>query len=812
MGWVSVHLSVLKPGLHRQLLGWTLATSLLPLVLLALVCAHVTEQMLMERFEADAVGRAQAVTMRFRDRVTATTQAARMVAEIQPTRDVLLESPQTAARLLLPLKTRLGLDLLNLANNDGKIVGAAQDNVSDTVPGALLGPFLLKAEQSWYIDSEATGSGLLLHTAAPIRQSGALVGVVEAGTRLDRDFLLPLVEHATDDTASAPALIGLFWNDQPQTGTDNLIRQLAPPSLDDLRRAPAGHVSTHVTLNGSPYFAVFSTIDSHQSTPLVIAVLVSLASVEAVRTIVGGLVALLVLALAGGVTWTSFMYSGWFVRPLVDLATAARRLQDGNLESIADRRSPYELGELETAFATMAHTLKTREQALAELVKQLETRASTDELTGLPNRAAFHQRLQQLVRRGAHDESPVAASVLLIDLDRFKDVNDTLGHHAGDVVLQQVAQRFRDIVQTSDVVARLGGDEFAVLLPGSGRTGAIRVAQKLIGCLETPLTFAGSPLDVGASIGITVLTEDIDTAATLLRQADVAMYESKRKRSGYDCYTPELDGTTSERVTLLGELRRAIADGQLVLHFQPKIGMQERGIVHAEALVRWQHPDRGLVPPDVFVPLAEQSGLIHPLTEWVLDAALAQSRLWRNRGRIIPLAVNVSAQNLHEPTFEETITTLLRKHDIPASDLTLEITETSVLQNPAHATEVLGRLQALGIRIAIDDFGAGQSALAYLKQLPVDELKIDRSLVRDVASSRRDGAIVGAAIELGHRLGLSVVAEGVEDEATWDQLRHLGCDTAQGYFMARPLPAGALDAWMDQSDWSEAPVRTDLAA
>ncbi|GAC1317910.1 MAG: hypothetical protein NVSMB2_12190 [Chloroflexota bacterium] len=812
MAWFSVQPSVLRPGLHRQLLAWTLATSLVPLVLLALVCAQVTEQMLMERFEADAVGRAQAVTMRLRDRVSATTQAARMVAEIQPTRDVLSETPQTAARLLLPLKTRLGLDVLNLANKDGQIVGAAQDNARETVPGELLGPFLLKAEQSWYIDSEARSGGLLLHTAAPIRQDGALVGVVEAGTRLDRDLLLPLVERATDHAATAPPLIGLFWNDQPQTGTDDLIRQLAPPSVDDLRQAPSSHISTHVTLNGTPYFGVFSTVDSHQSTPIVIAVLVSLASVETVRTVGGSLVALMVLALAAGVTWTSYKYSGSFVRPLVDLAAAARRLQAGNLDTIVDQRSPYQLGELETAFATMARALKTRECALAELVAQLETRASTDELTGLPNRTALHQRLQQLVGPKGHVVQRQAASLLLIDLDRFKDVNDTLGHQAGDVVLQQVARRFRDIVHTSDAVARLGGDEFAVLLSGSGIAGAVRVAQKLIHSLDAPLMFGGTPLDIGASIGITVLSGDGDTPATLLRQADVAMYESKRKRSGYECYTPELDGNTSERVSLLGELRPAIADGQLVLHFQPKIGMQERRIVHAEALVRWQHPVRGLVPPDIFIPLAEQSGLVHPLTEWVLDAALAQYRVWRNGGRIIPLAVNVSAQNLHEPTFEESITTLLRKHDIPAGDLTLEITETSVLQDPEHATQVLGRLQTLGIRIAIDDFGAGHSALAYLKQLPVDELKIDRSFVRDLAHSPRDGAIVGAAIELGHRLGFSVVAEGVEDKATWDQLRLLGCDIAQGYYMARPLAPHALEAWIDQWDWSEPPEQADRAA
>lgn len=810
MARLALHRSVLRPGLHRHLLGWTLLTSLVPLVLLAVVCARVTEQMLMERFEADAVGRAQAVTTRLRDRVTATTQSARMVAEIQPTRDTLSDSERSAARLLLSLKTRLGLDLLNLADQNGLILGAAQDNATDFVPAELIGPFLQKAEQSWFVDSDAKG-GLMVYAAAPIRQTSTLVGVVEAGTRLDREFLLPLVERDTSTSSDATALIGLFWNNEPQAETAEAIHGVTPPSVDALRQTPSGHIASHLTVNETPYFAVFSTVESHQSTPLVIAVLVSLASVEAMRTVVSGVVGLLVVGLAAGVAWTSYRYSGSFVRPLENLATAARRLQAGDLDTPLERTSPYELGELEHAFATMARALKSREDALAELVEQLEMRASTDELTLLPNRAALHQRLQQLIDRAKHGDRR-ELSLLLVDLDRFKDVNDTLGHHAGDAVLQQVARRFQDVVQTSDTVARLGGDEFAVLLPGTGAAGAARVAQKLIACLDPPLMFADSPLDVGASIGITTLDGPGDSPATLLRQADVAMYESKRKRVGYASYAPELDNHSPERLSLLGELRQAIGAGQLVLHFQPTISMQERRVVHAEALVRWQHPQRGLLLPDVFLPLAEQTGLIKPLTEWVLDAALAQTRHWHDQGRHVPLAVNISAQNLQDPTLVDTITTLLRKHHFTASDLTLEITETSVLQDPERATEVLGRLQALGIRIAIDDFGAGQSALAYLKQFPVDQLKIDGSFVRDLRRNPRDLAIVGAAIELGHRLGLSVVAECVEDERTWNELHALGCDIAQGFYMARPLAASDFDDWFEASERIAQPSSLDRAA
>jgi EAL domain-containing protein (putative c-di-GMP-specific phosphodiesterase class I) len=290
------------------------------------------------------------------------------------------------------------------------------------------------------------------------------------------------------------------------------------------------------------------------------------------------------------------------------------------------------------------------------------------------------------------------------------------------------------------------------------------------------------------------------------------MYAAKRGRTGHACYTVDEDDHSPDRLALLGELRRAITSNQLVLHFQPKVSLATRRIVHTEALVRWQHPQHGLLAPDRFIPLAEQTGLITPLTDWVLHAALRQARVWRDSGRAIPVAVNVSEQNLHDPRLAGKVAELLDRYGVPPEDLMVEITETSVLLDPARATEVLRRLRMLGVRVAIDDFGAGQSALGYLRQLPADELKIDRSFIRDLQHSDRDTAIVRAAIELGHSLGLSVVAEGVEDEETWDQLASLGCDIAQGYFMARPLAADALETWLETSPWAEDTSRLDRAA
>jgi diguanylate cyclase (GGDEF)-like protein len=576
------------------------------------------------------------------------------------------------------------------------------------------------------------------------------------------------------------------------------------PGVDELSAAADRRVARQVTVAGtaSPYLGVFSLVESHQATPAVLAVLLPLAHVEAARYTLLAVLAVLMVALAVGVVVIAYWSAGTFTVPLLRLAAAAQRMEAGELQVNVPNTSPHELGKLERAFSTMAETLRAREQTLAALVSQLELRAMSDELTGLPNRTALQERLDRALSSG-DPESPVA--LLLIDLDRFKEVNDTLGHQAGDAVLLQVARRFRDALSTSDTVARLGGDEFAVLLPATNLAGAVHVAKKLRAALEAPVLFLGRPLNVGASIGIATRLGPEDGAAALLRRSDVAMYAAKRGRTGYACYAVDQDDHSPDRLMLLGELRQAITANQLVLHFQPKVSLETGRIVHAEALVRWQHPQHGLLAPDRFIPLAEQTGLIAPLTDWVLDAALRQARVWRERGRAIPVAVNVSVQNLDDPRLAASVAELLDRYGVPPRDLIVEITETSVLVDPARATEVLGRLRTLGVRVAIDDFGAGQSALGYLKQLPADELKIDRSFIRDLQHNDRDAAIVRAAIELGHSLGLSVVAEGVEDEVTWDQLASLGCDVAQGYFMARPLTADDLETWLRTSRWGHNP-------
>ncbi|GEM_PF-675389 len=424
----------------------------------------------------------------------------------------------------------------------------------------------------------------------------------------------------------------------------------------------------------------------------------------------------------------------------------------------------------------------------------LEHQAQHDALTGLPNRVLLRDRLEQAIRTAGREALPLA--LLVMDLDGFKEVNDTLGHQMGDVLLQHVARRLQDALRTSDTVARMGGDEFAILLPGDAQTGAQIAAQKLLEALEQPFPIDGYGIDVGASIGIAVYPDHGLDAQTLLRRADVAMYVAKRGKRGAVLYTSEQDQHSPDRLALLGDMRSAIEGGQLVLSFQPICDIRTRQVLRLEALAGWRHPRRGLIPPHDFIPLAEQTGLIGPLTRWLLGAALQTCSDWRTTGHAVGVAVKLSVRTLHERRTAEMLAELLATHRLPPAAVTLEINESALVPYPQRAIETLMRLHALGVRIAIDDFGTGYSSLAYLKRLPVDEVKIDRSFVLDMLSDPNDAAIARATIDLAHNLGLQITAEGIENSETLAALRTLGCDTAQGLLLGEPLEAEQLPAWL----------------
>ncbi|HEY3060642.1 MAG TPA: EAL domain-containing protein [Chloroflexota bacterium] len=432
-----------------------------------------------------------------------------------------------------------------------------------------------------------------------------------------------------------------------------------------------------------------------------------------------------------------------------------------------------------------------RKQAEADL----EHQALHDGLTDLPNRVLLHERLQHAIH--AAERGGTSCALLIMDLDRFKEVNDTFGHQLGDLLLEELGRRLGAALGESDTIARLGGDEFAMLLPHASATQALQVADRLLAVLEEAFGLGGVQLEIDASVGIAISPDHGVDADTLLRRADVAMYVAKRAGSGPVLYSSEQDQHSPARLALVGELRRAIERNELSLFYQPKVDYLSGRVNCVEALVRWHHPRHGLLTPDQFLPIAEQTGLIRPLARWVLEEALRESNRWYLAGLDLSVAVNLSMRNLHDPEIAETIRDLLARWGVPPIRLVIEITESSLMADAARAMDVLTRLRNMGVGISIDDFGTGYSSLAYLKRLPVDELKIDRSFVSHMAFDENDAAIVRSTIGLAHDLGLKVVAEGVEDKAAWDLLNALGCDVAQGYFVSRPIPAPELADWVN---------------
>jgi diguanylate cyclase (GGDEF)-like protein len=393
-------------------------------------------------------------------------------------------------------------------------------------------------------------------------------------------------------------------------------------------------------------------------------------------------------------------------------------------------------------------------------------------------------------------------ALLLMDLDRFKEINDTLGHHRGDLLLEQVGTRLKSVLFEPDIVARLGGDEFAILVPKLAATEHINmVIQKVLRALEAPFVIEGLPIAVEASIGIALYPDHGANPDSLMQRADVAMYAAKQSGSGYIIYDPKHDQHSPRRLALMAELRQAIENDQLSLHYQPKIDLKTNRVIGVEALVRWQHQQYSFIPPDQFIIPAERTGLIRPLTLWVLNTGLRQYQVWHQAGMEISMAVNLSARNLQDAQLPEQIAELARTCGVASGLLELEITESAIMADPTHAMEVLTRLRGMGIRISIDDFGTGYSSLGYLKKLPVDEIKIDKSFVIGMAEDKDDVVMVLSIINLAHNLGLKVVAEGVENQETLNQLAAFGCDEAQGYFWSHPLPAAELTRWLGESPW-----------
>lgn len=489
-----------------------------------------------------------------------------------------------------------------------------------------------------------------------------------------------------------------------------------------------------------------------------------------------------------------FLIAGYYfleylvLRPVANVSLALKHEATGSEnDNVIIHSNITETRNLIDAFDEMRLQVHQRQE-------QLEHQALHDALTGLANRSLLYDRLQYAIRTSRRENNKVA--LLMIDLDRFKEVNDTLGHHIGDSLLIEIGQRLVNSLREADTVARLGGDEFAILLSNTDEEKATYIAEKIHAVMAEVFHIEEVKLYIKASIGIVLYPKHGKSAKTLLQKSDVAMYVAKRNKLGQSIYDPEHDQHSVGRLALMSDLRLALVDDQLELYYQPKIELSSGEIIGFEALLRWQHPKYGAIPPTQIIPLAEQTGDISAVTKWVIEKALKQLRSWQDRNIHLSISINLSVYNLYDAELIKQITELLHDNISLCHKMTFEITESAMMEQPELAVEVITLFDKLGVRISIDDFGTGFSSLSYLKRLPVDELKIDKSFVMEIHNDDSDAVIVRSTIDLAHNLGLEVVAEGIENQDIYDILSILGCDHAQGYHIGHPLPLNDIEHWL----------------
>ena len=575
---------------------------------------------------------------------------------------------------------------------------------------------------------------------------------------------------------------GEVWRNHASTLSENVRNGLLPAVFNE---ADKGTLA--IRLDGEDYEARVAKIESQGDVQIVAVLQRSLTEgVKPFKRVSNAFLLLALAAIALSVVG-SIVIARNITRPINKLADVARRIEAGDYAQKVDVTHKGEIGALASSFNYMLEGIASREKENLRL-------AFEDHLTGLPNRAMFYDRLTQALLAGKRHGQLVG--VMVLDLDRFKYVNDTLGHPVGDLVLIEVASRLRGLLRESDTVARLGGDEFAILLPSGEPEHTRTVARKILQSLESPILAEGQPIDIGTSIGIVNYPEHGEDANMLLRHADIAMYAAKRAKSGFATYDMQLEAGRQDHLTLLGELRRAIEHNELVLFYQPKFSFAKGETTGVEALIRWQHPTRGCVSPADFIPFAEQTGNIRMITRWVIDAAIAQCAVWQAAGHPLKISINISARDLLDKELVPYVAAKLLEYAVPAGLICAELTESALMEDPQRARETLAQLHVLGLRLSMDDYGTGYSSLAYIKDLALDELKIDRAFVSGMNDDAQSAAIVHSTIELGHRLGMVVVAEGVETGHELTALKQFGCDYAQGYHVCRPMRAEDVIAWL----------------
>ena len=656
------------------------------------------------------------------------------------------------------------------------------------VRGQALQDGIRSADETGAADGMMLLDGLVYQFAIEPVQAPDPVGFLIVAKALDGEFLRRLQAGLPGDIdISLLAQDGVAGN----TAITSTLNEAPRAALTNLITAAKSAAPFQARLDGIDYVLAAQDINAgHPGVPVRAVLQYSLSvALAPYRPLYLTLFAILAGGLAIGLLGAHGL-SRSVTRPLLTLAQATLRIKAGQYDTQVAIPQRDELGQLADAFNLMM-------QGIAEREEHIQHQAEYDALTGLPNRRYVEARLPAVA--AACQAQRNGFSALLVCIERFSEINGTLGHDVGDKLIQAIGRKLSGAVKATDTVARIGSDTFAAVVLHTGPTEVPGLAERVLALFEAPFKVDGITIDVSAHLGAACFPEHTDDPGTLLRRADRAAYAASDTLARYALYDPRSDTSKQIRLSLMGELRDALANDGFLLHYQPQIDIASRRLIRVEALVRWEHPDLGFLPPDQFVPLAEKTGDIHRLTHWVLDQGIRQLAAWSRRGLDIGMSINLSAKDLLDRHLPQKLAGLLEAHGVPAQRLMLEITESALMHQPEHALGILESLRAMNVEISVDDFGTGYSSLAYLSRFPVSELKIDKSFVMNMDKNPQDLSIVHSVIDLGHRLSLQVVSEGVEDYALFEHLNRLGCDLAQGYGIARPMAAADFELWIERN-------------
>lgn len=627
--------------------------------------------------------------------------------------------------------------------------------------------------------------------AVPVK-APLTIGWIVMGFKINNTLAEQLHKLSNLEVTFLSKSVGSGWITTASTLNLASAQQLISNSMATLDSTIKNHEITIGEISyGTRYVSIFS--DQNQSLYAVLERSID----EATAPYKKLQLTLIILTILGALVFavTILYLSKLITQPITDLAKVAKKLEDGNYDIAIDSDRADELGNLSRSFGSMSAAISSREKSIRQL-------AYYDELTKLPNRASFILQLSKSLQAAEKTQSQL--TILVLNLDRFKQINNILGHDAGDEMLRIVAARvLASTTRSNDFVARIGGDQFALLLPDTSAEQALSFTTVLLKALESPILISQQSVDLNASIGIASYPDHAASEAQLLTRAEMAMYRGKAISSGAAIFDKSYDLNSTTNLSLASELKVALTENQLQMYVQPKIDFASGKVSSLEALVRWKHPEKGFIFPDQFIPFAEQTGFIQQISLWMLNEAARNISLWQQQAVQIPIAINISTRDLIDQDLPNKIEAIFKKYSLDCSAIALEITESSIMDDPVRALATLDKLAAMDISLSIDDFGTGYSSLTYLKRLPVSELKIDQSFIFKMAQDDSDKKIVQSTIDLGHNLGLKVVAEGVEDLPVWRLLQTMGCDFGQGYYMARPMPANDFVAWLAQWQQSE---------